>query len=150
MIYNNYMNKLVKRINKKRFGGEYGSYKAPVRKHSETVIEWISVDLDGVPLGRSASKIASILQGKHDCRFTPNVRAFGVICKNPKNAVLTGNKEENTVFYRHSGYLGGLKEFGYDKISSIDRVIRTVKGMVAKKTYLQRNMKKFLKFEGEI
>lgn len=143
------MSKLVKSINAKREIGDYGFFKAPVRKHSETEITWVRVDCSGIPLGRVSSKIAAILLGKHDPKYTDNVRAFGVICQNAKNVVLTGQKEENKVFYRHSGYLGGLKKFGYENISFEERVSRTVSGMI-KRSMLKRNLHKFLRFEGDV
>ncbi len=143
------MSKLVKSINAKREIGDYGFFKAPVRKHSETAVTWVRVNCSGIPLGRVASKIAAILLGKHDPKYTDNVRAFGVICENPKSIVLTGEKAENKVFYRHSGYLGGLKEYGYGDLSSQDRLTKTVSGMI-KRSLLKRNLHKFLKFEGDI
>ena len=143
------MSKLAKSINAKREIGDYGFFKAPVRKHSETETTWVRVDCSGIPLGRVASKIAAILLGKHDPKYTDNVRAFGVICENPKNIVLTGEKAENKVFYRHSGYLGGLKEYGYEDLSSKDRLMKTVGGMI-KRSLLKKSLHKFLKFEGDI
>ena len=92
-----FMSKLAKSINAKREIGDYGFFKAPVRKHSETEITWVRVDCSGIPLGRVASKISAILLGKHDPKYTDNVRSFGVICENPKNIVLTGEKAKNKV-----------------------------------------------------
>jgi large subunit ribosomal protein L13 len=143
------MNKLVKRISDKRDLECYGFFKAPVRKHSETSIDWIRFNCDGMPLGRAASEVAAILLGKRDVKYTDNVRAFGVICENAKKVTLTGKKEENKVFYRHTGYLGGLKEYGYEDLSSSDRMMKTVSGMI-KRGFLKRNLHKFIKFEGDI
>jgi large subunit ribosomal protein L13 len=73
-------------------------------------VKWYVVDAEGQILGRLASQIAKILRGKHVPTFTPHVdMGFGVIVVNAEKIRVTGNKLEEKLYYRHSGYLGGLK-----------------------------------------
>ena len=73
--------------------------------------KWHVVDAAGKPLGRTAVTVANLLRGKHRVDFTPNVDCGDfVIVINTDKAVLTGNKAEQKVYYRVSGWIGGLKE----------------------------------------
>ena len=73
--------------------------------------EWIVVDVEGKALGRAASRIASILRGKHKPQFTPNADCGDfVVVVNADKIRLTGRKLDQKIYYRHSGYFGGLKE----------------------------------------
>jgi len=72
--------------------------------------KWHLIDAAGVPLGKTAVKAATILRGKHRPEFTPHADCGEfVIIVNAEKAVLTGNKLQNKIYYRHSGYIGGLK-----------------------------------------
>ena len=76
--------------------------------------KWYIVDADGMPLGRLASQVAAILRGKNKPTYTPNVDTGDhVIVINASKVVLTGKKLDQKVYYRHSGYPGGLKETRY-------------------------------------
>lgn len=75
---------------------------------------WYVVDATNQPLGRLASQIAKILQGKHKPVYTPHFDVGDyVIVVNATKIRLTGNKREQKVYYRHSGYIGNLQEFKY-------------------------------------
>ena len=75
------------------------------------VRKWYVVDAAGRPLGKTAVIVADLLRGKHKPDFTPNVDCGDfVIIINTDKAVLTGNKAEQKVYYRVSGWIGGLKE----------------------------------------
>ena len=78
----------------------------------ETVArKWYVIDAAGKPLGRTAVTAANILRGKHKVDFTPNVDCGdNVIIINTDKAILTGNKLDQKVYYRVSGWIGGLKE----------------------------------------
>ena len=78
----------------------------------ETVVrKWHVVDAAGTPLGRTAVTVANLLRGKHKADFTPNVDCGDfVIVINTDKAILTGNKAEQKIYYRVSGWIGGLKE----------------------------------------
>ena len=72
--------------------------------------KWCVVDADGAILGRLATTIASRLRGKHNPFFTPHVdTGDSVIVINAEKIVLTGKKLGQKYYYRHSGYIGGLK-----------------------------------------
>lgn len=72
--------------------------------------EWVLFDAEGQVLGRLATRIASILRGKHKPTFTPNQDAGDfVVVINAAKLRLTGNKLEDKAYYRHSGYPGGLR-----------------------------------------
>ena len=79
-------------------------------KPEEVVRKWYVVDASGKTLGRLASRIASILRGKHKATFTPHVDTGDyVIVVNAGKVLLTGNKLKSKIYYRHTGYPGGLK-----------------------------------------
>jgi len=72
---------------------------------------WYVVDATDKPVGRVATKVATILRGKHKPTYTPYVDCGDyVIVINAEKAILTGNKLEDKMYYNHSGYPGGLRE----------------------------------------
>jgi large subunit ribosomal protein L13 len=80
-------------------------------KPSEVEKKWFIVDAEGVILGRLASQIAIRLRGKHKPMFTPNIDCGdNIIVINAEKIRLTGKKRENSIFYWHTNYPGGLKE----------------------------------------
>ncbi|WP_027122806.1 50S ribosomal protein L13 [Metamycoplasma spumans] len=73
--------------------------------------KWYIVDAANVPLGRLSTLVASILRGKNKPTFTPNVdMGDNVVVINAKHVLLTAKKEENKIYYHHTGYPGGLKQ----------------------------------------
>jgi large subunit ribosomal protein L13 len=79
-------------------------------KAQDIAREWHLVDLDGLVLGRAASRIAHILRGKHKATYTPHADAGDyVVVVNAEKVKLTGTKEESKPYYRHSLHPGGLK-----------------------------------------
>jgi large subunit ribosomal protein L13 len=89
---------------------------------------WLLIDATDLVLGRLASTVANILRGKHKAAFTPhNDCGDHVVIVNAEKIFLTGNKLKNKMYYRHSGYPGGLKETTAEKVINgryPDRVIR--------------------------
>lgn len=76
--------------------------------------KWYIIDAAGKPLGRVAAQAAVLLRGKHKPEFTPHVDCGDhVIIINCAQAVLTGNKLEQKKWYRHTGWIGNLKETNY-------------------------------------
>ena len=72
--------------------------------------KWYVIDAENVVLGRLATEVASILRGKHKPTFTPHVLCGDcVIIVNAEKVALTGSKLDDKMYYRHSGYPGGLK-----------------------------------------
>lgn len=120
-------------------------------KPGEVQREWVVVDATDIPLGRLASEVAKILRGKNKPQYTPSVDVGDfVIVVNASKIKLTGNKLNDKVKYRHSGYVGGLKAIPISKILATrpQRVIESaVKGMLPKTT-LGRAMGKKLKVYG--
>ena len=79
--------------------------------------KWYVVDADGMVLGRLASQVAAILRGKHKPIYTPHCDTGDhVIIINCGKAVLTGNKLRNKYWYRHTGWIGGLKATQYSTL----------------------------------
>jgi large subunit ribosomal protein L13 len=79
-------------------------------KPAEVSKNWVVVDADGLVLGRLASIIANRLRGKHKPQFTPHVDCGDhVVVVNAEKVRVTGNKAEQSVFYWHTGYPGGIK-----------------------------------------
>ena len=108
--------------------------------------KWYVVDAAGVPLGRLASRVASVLRGKNKPTFTPNVDTGDfVIVINSDKVVLTGKKTEDKFYRYHTGYVGGLKEISYKKMlaeKSDLAVYEAVKGMLPKNALGRAMMRK--------
>ena len=121
--------------------------------HAETVErKWYVIDAEGVALGRLATKVASVLRGKHKPTFTPNVDTGDfVIVINTDKVVLTGKKLEDKYYRYHSGYIGGLKEISYKKLmaeKSDLAVYEAVKGMLPKNALGRATLKKLRVYKG--
>ena len=86
-------------------------------KTKEIKKKWLMIDVDGLVLGRVASHIAILLRGKHKTTFTPHMDCGdNVVVINAKKIKLTGNKAKKKVYYKHTGYPGGLKETYFEDI----------------------------------
>ena len=96
--------------------------------------KWWVVDLDGQVLGRAASKIAHVLRGKHKPTFTPHINDGDyVIVINADKVALTGKKWDDKIYYRHTGYVGGLKSATATEVRNRhpeDLIRLAVKGML--------------------
>ena len=105
---------------------------------------WLVVDAEGQVLGRLATRVASILRGKHKATFTPHVDTGDfVIVVNAAKVKLTGRKREQKTYIRHTGWRGGIKTATAHQILSgphADRVVQeAVRGMLPK-NHLGRKM----------
>ena len=113
--------------------------------------EWWVVDLADKTLGRAATRIASVLRGKHKPSFTPNVDGGDfVIVLNASKVNLTGGKWGNKIYRRHTEYIGGLKEASAEQMRQREpeeMVRRAVWGMLPKGV-LGRQIIKKLKIYG--
>ena len=86
-------------------------------KAADITRKWYVVDAEGLALGRVASQVANILRGKNKPIYTPNVDTGDfVIVINAQKVILTGKKLDQKIYYKHSGYVGGLKETKYRKL----------------------------------
>jgi len=121
-------------------------------KAQEIERKWFVLDAANKPLGRVASEAARLLRGKHKPIFTPNVDTGDfVIIINAGQAVLTGNKLNQKVMYKHSGYPGGLKETPYRRLMAEkpERALEAaVRGMLPKNRLGRKMIKKLKVFAG--
>lgn len=119
-----------------------------VTKQEDVQREWLVVDATGQTLGRLATRIANILHGKHKPIYSPAVDVGDyVIVINAEKIHVTGRKLDKKIYYRHTGYPGGLKEITLRNLLQKHpaRVIKfAVRGMLPK-TRLGRRMFKKLK-----
>ena len=117
-------------------------------KSADVQRAWHVVDADGLVLGRLATEVARVLRGKHKPIFAPHLDTGDfVIIVNADKVVLTANKADKKLVYRHSGYPGGLKTQRYSDVFAAkpeEAVRKAIRGMLPKTT-LGRNMLKKLK-----
>jgi large subunit ribosomal protein L13 len=121
-------------------------------KPDEVERSWVLVDADGRNLGRLASRIAEVLIGKNKPAYTPGVDVGDfVVVLNAQGVVVTGNKLEDKMYYRHTGYPGGLKEMNLKRMleKNPGEVLRlAVWGMVPHNRYGRALMKKLKIYAG--
>lgn len=95
---------------------------------------WYVIDAENLPLGRVATKAATILRGKNKATFTPHIDCGDyVIIVNAEKVKLTGNKLNNKMYYNHSGFPGGLRERNAKTMIEsypVEMVERAIKGML--------------------
>jgi large subunit ribosomal protein L13 len=105
-------------------------------KHHEVKRDWLLVDANDKVLGRLASQIALRLRGKHKPEYTPHVDTGDfIVVVNASKLRVTGSKDENKIYYRHSGYPGGVYETSFGKMQDRfpGRALQiAVKGMLPK------------------
>jgi large subunit ribosomal protein L13 len=121
-------------------------------KPAEVRREWLLVDAKGKTLGRLASEIARRLKGKHKPIFTPHVDTGDyVVVVNAEKVAVTGNKLQDKMYYRHTGYIGNLKSISLEKQlqEAPERVLETaVRGMLPRNPLGRAMMKKLRVFAG--
>jgi len=113
---------------------------------------WYLVDAQGKVLGRLASRIAMVLRGKTKPVFTPHMDTGDfVVVVNAAQVQLTGRKLDNKIYYRHSGYIGGLKEISARRQlqKKPEEVLRhAVRGMLPKNSLGRKLLKKLKIYAG--
>ena len=126
--------------------------KTPLPKVNEIEKKWFVVDASGKVLGRLATQLATRLRGKHRPDFTPHLDTGDfIIVVNAEKIKLTGQKLDQKMYHRHSGYLGGLKSV--DARTMLDKrpedVIRlAVKRMMPKNKLARQQIKKLKIYRG--
>lgn len=114
--------------------------------------KWYVVDAEGCTLGRLASEVAKILRGKHKPQFTPHVDTGDyVIITNAEKIKVTGKKLSQKIYYRHSGYVGGMKETTLSEMlaKKPERVLElAVKGMLPKGPLGRKMYRKLFVYAG--
>lgn len=121
-------------------------------KSAEIERDWYVVDAAGLHLGRLASVVAKTLRGKHKPIFVPYMDTGDfVVVVNADKAILTGRKEEQKVYYRHSGRPGGMKERSVKQMRAHDPAMIVeiaVKGMLPKNSLGRQQYRKLKVYAG--
>jgi large subunit ribosomal protein L13 len=121
-------------------------------KPTEVETRWYVVDASGCVLGRLASFVATRLRGKHKPLYTPHVDTGDhVIVINADKIALTGKKWDEKLYYRHSGYIGGLKSMTAKQLLQKrpeDLVMHAVRGMLPKNRLGRKMLKKLKVYAG--
>lgn len=122
------------------------------QKPSEVVREWHLVDASELPLGRLSTIIATLLTGKSKPTYTPHIDGGDyVVVINAKDVPVTGNKELQKIYYRHSGFPGGIKDARLEEVREKfpERIIEaSVKGMLPKNKLQADRMARLKVFAG--
>jgi large subunit ribosomal protein L13 len=118
-------------------------------KPGEVEKKWVLIDGQGLVVGRLATLIAMRLKGKHKATYTPHVdTGDNVIVINAEKVVFTGAKTDDKIYYRHTGYPGGLKQRTPRRILEgkfPERVLQLAVGRMLKRGPLQRKLMRNLK-----
>ena len=121
-------------------------------KPAEVTREWFLIDADGKTLGRLATEIARRLRGKHKPEFTPHVDTGDyIVVINAEKVKVTGRKEDDKKYYKHTGYVGNLKEINVRdlRVKAPERIIETaVKGMLPKNPLGRQMFRKLKVYAG--
>ena len=121
-------------------------------KEADIQRKWYVVDASGMPLGRVASQVASILKGKHKPTYAPHVDVGDyVIVLNTDKIILTGKKLEQKIHFQATGYVGNAKYVKYKEMmaNNSDEALRlAVKGMLPKNTLGRKMIRKLKIYKG--
>lgn len=113
---------------------------------------WYLIDAEGKPLGRLASRIASLLRGKHRAEFSPHLDLGDhVVVINAAKVEVTGKKRQQKLYYSYSGYQGGLKVRTFQEVMDRDPrqvIVHAVKGMLPHNRLGRRLLKKLRVYPG--
>ena len=127
--------------------------KTIITKHKDIKRDWFLIDAKDEILGRLASKISQMLMGKHKAQYYPGMDLGDyIIVMNTNKIRLTGNKRKNKIYYRHSGYMGGLKKSTFtekmNKNKSREILYDAIKGMLPRNKLGRKMIKKLKISEG--
>lgn len=122
------------------------------QKPSEVSRRWVLIDASQAPLGRVSTVIAKHLIGKYKPSYTPHIDGGDyVVVINAEKTVVTGNKETGKIYYRHTGFPGGIKDATVAEVREKfpERLIESaVKGMLPKNKLADERMKRLKVFAG--
>lgn len=123
-----------------------------IPKEEDIERRWFVVDADGKVLGRLATRIAQIVRGKEKVYFTPHLDAGDfVVVVNAEKIRVTGNKLRDKIYYRHSGYVGNLKEEPLARLMARKPewvIMHAVRGMLPKNRLGRKLLKKVKVYRG--
>ncbi|MBR4110184.1 MAG: 50S ribosomal protein L13 [Clostridia bacterium] len=118
-------------------------------KASEIERKWYLIDADGKVLGRLATEVAKLLKGKHKPTYSTHMDVGDhVIVINTEKMVLTGNKETDKIYRRHTGYIGNMKEVQAKDMDPNKMLMLAVKGMLPKNTLGRKMLTKLRVYAG--
>tara|TARA_B100000953_G_scaffold158978_1_gene131408 strand:+ start:2856 stop:3308 length:453 start_codon:yes stop_codon:yes gene_type:complete len=121
-------------------------------KKSDIERRWHLIDAEGLILGRMASEIAKLLRGKHKPTYTPHIDVGDhVVIINAEKVVLSSDKANKKMVYRHSGYPGGIRSRSYADLlqkNPADAVRQTIRGMLPKNRLGRQQLKKLQVYAG--
>jgi large subunit ribosomal protein L13 len=121
-------------------------------KPAEIKRKWLLIDAEGKTLGRLASEIAALLRGKHKPTYTPHVDSGDhVVIINASKVVVSGNKAQDKLYYRYSGYPGGLRAVNFATLMEkkpTEAVYLAVKGMLPHNKLGRAMLKKLRVYAG--
>ena len=121
-------------------------------KASEIERKWYVIDADGKVLGRLAAEVAKLLKGKHKPTYSTHMDCGDhVIVINTDKMILTGNKMEDKIYRRHTGYIGNMKEIAAEDAMAKDStnvLMLAVKGMLPKNTLGRKMLTKLRVYAG--
>ncbi|MDH6578067.1 50S ribosomal protein L13 [Kitasatospora sp. MAP5-34] len=123
-------------------------------KPGDVTRQWYVIDAQDVVLGRLASQAANLLRGKHKAIYAPHMDMGDfVVIINADKVHLSGNKKNQKMAYRHSGFPGGLRSVRYDKLMDENpekAVEKAIKGMIPKNTLGRQMLSKLKVYSGDV
>jgi large subunit ribosomal protein L13 len=126
--------------------------KSYMARPREVERNWYLIDAEGQTLGRLATEIARLLRGKNKTQYTPHVDTGDfVVVVNAEKVVVTGRKAEQKVYYRHTGYPGGLRETSYEVMlgrKPTEILHKAVRGMMPKTRLGRQQLRKLKIYAG--
>ena len=127
--------------------------KTTISAKKETVERyWYLIDATDKVLGRLSTEVANLLRGKNKPYYTPHVDTGAhVVIINAEKIKVTGNKSQNKIYYKHTGYIGNLKSINFEKLQEKDPEIiieKSIKGMLPKNRLGRQMFKKVHVYKG--
>jgi large subunit ribosomal protein L13 len=126
--------------------------KSYMARPHEVERKWHLIDAEGQTLGRLATEIARLLRGKNKPQYTPHIDTGDfVVVVNAEKVVVTGNKAEQKVYYRHTGYPGGLRKTSFEAMlerKPTEILRRAVRGMMPKTRLGRQQLRKLKIYAG--
>lgn len=123
-----------------------------MQRKEDVVRDWYHYDAEGVVLGRLAVEIAKKLMGKEKVSFTPHIDGGDyVVVTNIEKLVVTGNKMKDKLYYRHSGFPGGIKKRTLEEVLNVkpeDALMLAVKRMLPKNRLGRQQLTRLRLFVG--
>lgn len=128
-------------------------HKTTMRRQEDIQRRWFVFDAKGKTLGRFCSEVVKVLRGRHRVEWSPHVDCGdGVIIINADKIEVTGNKEASKMYYRYTGFMGGLREtpFRIMKARNPSHILRhAIEGMMPRNRMTEKQLKRLRVFAGQ-